>query len=298
MTLAAQARSRSSDSSSDGPATSGRGMPSSSSFPLVAWLYLTPPLESMKTFEAWWIAIVFARNLGFTVLLFGAWHLWFYVFKAQGTHTKYTLRPLARNNKVFAFNNQLADNIFWCLCSGVPIWTAYEVVCLWLFANGYVPFIELRTDPVWFVIFMLLIPLIRECSLLLRASSAALAAALRAGPQGASPQRQCRPVGRHVDAPGGARALLLRRAPAPGHSLAPAAHDVPPAPRLALTAPQGHHGFESFGRRGQVGDLRRLRPLPPPQVFRVQLRRRRRPDDLGRRCSAPGTTAPTRPTSA
>ena len=87
-------------------------------FPLVSWFFLTPALASMQTFEAWWIALILARNLGLTVLLFGAWHLWFYVFKVQGTDTKYTLRPLAKNDKKYAFNNQLLDNIFWCLGLG------------------------------------------------------------------------------------------------------------------------------------------------------------------------------------
>jgi sterol desaturase/sphingolipid hydroxylase (fatty acid hydroxylase superfamily) len=131
-------------------------------FPLVSWFYLTPALSSMQSFEPWWIALILARNLGLTVLLFGAWHLWFLVYDAQGTDTKYSLRPLAQKSKVFTFNSQLADNIFWCLASGVPIWTAYEVVTLWAFANGYIPFVELRTNPVWFVVFMLLIPLIRD----------------------------------------------------------------------------------------------------------------------------------------
>ena len=116
----------------------------------------------MQSFEPWWIALVFARNLALTVVLFSAWYLWFCVFKVQGTHTKYTLRPLTSKSRVFTFNNQLADNVFWTIASGVPIWTAYEVVTLWAFANGFLPFVELRTNPVWFIAFMLLIPLIRD----------------------------------------------------------------------------------------------------------------------------------------
>jgi sterol desaturase/sphingolipid hydroxylase (fatty acid hydroxylase superfamily) len=50
----------------------------------------------------------------------------------------------------------------WSLGSGVPIWTAYEVLTLWAFANGYIPFLFFFENPVWFVALMLLIPLIRE----------------------------------------------------------------------------------------------------------------------------------------
>ena len=219
-------------------------------FPLVAWLYMTPPLAEMKTFEAWWIAIVFARNLGFTVLLYGAWHLWFYVFKAQGTHTKYTLRPLAKNSKVFAFNNQLADNMFWCLGSGVPIWTAYEVVCLWLFANGYVPFIELRTDPVWFVVFMLLVPLIREFHFyfvhrllhwrpLYELAHKVHHRNVNVGPWAGMSMH---PV-EHVLYFSGALLHLV----IPSHPL----HMMFHLHHASLSAPQGHHGFESFGPEGK-----------------------------------------------
>ena len=220
-------------------------------FPLVAWLYMTPPLAEMKTFEAWWVAIVFARNLGFTVLLFGAWYLWFYVFKAQGTHTKYTLRPFARKNKVFAFNNQLADNIFWCLASGVPIWTAYEVVTLWAFANGYVPFVELRTDPVWFVVFMLLIPLIREFHFyavhrllhwrpLYELAHKVHHRNVNVGPWAGMSMH---PV-EHVLYFSGA----LLHWVIPSHPL----HMMFHLHHAALSAPQGHHGFESFGLEGKA----------------------------------------------
>ena len=129
---------------------------------VVTWFALTPALTSMQTFELWWIALVFGRNLGLAILYFGGWHAYLYVFKGQGDDYRYSTRPLAKNNKIFTFNNQVLDNMFWTLASGVTIWSAYEVVTLWAFANGFIPFAELRTDPVWFVVLLLLIPLIRE----------------------------------------------------------------------------------------------------------------------------------------
>ena len=48
------------------------------------------------------------------------------------------------------------------LASGVPIVTAWEVVGLWLFANGHVPWLSWARHPVWFVVMMLLIPIWRE----------------------------------------------------------------------------------------------------------------------------------------
>ena len=38
----------------------------------------------------------------------------------------------------------------------MPIWTAYEVVTLWLFANGHIPWLQWAQHPLWFVALMLL----------------------------------------------------------------------------------------------------------------------------------------------
>ena len=219
-------------------------------FPLVSWFYLTPALAAMQSFELWWIALIFARNIGLTVLLFSAWHLWFYVFKVQGTDTKYTLRPLAKNNKTFAFNNQLADNIFWCLASGVTIWTAYEVVTLWAFANGFLPFVDLRTNPVWFVVFMLLVPLIRELHFyavhrllhwrpLYELAHKVHHRNVNVGPWAGMSMH---PV-EHVLYFSGALLHWI----VPSHPL----HAMFHLQHAALSAPQGHHGFERFGVEGK-----------------------------------------------
>jgi sterol desaturase/sphingolipid hydroxylase (fatty acid hydroxylase superfamily) len=132
----------------------------------VTWFYLTPDLARMQTFEVGWIAIILARNAGLTLLFVGTWHTWFYIFERQGTDFKFTDRPLAtrssKGGKRFLFGNQVHDNMFWTFASGVPIWTAYEVVTLWLYANDHLPFIDWRTHPVWFTVLMLLIPAIRE----------------------------------------------------------------------------------------------------------------------------------------
>ncbi len=129
---------------------------------LVTWFFLTPDLADMRNFELGWIAFILGRNLAMTILFVGAWHGYFYILKGQGTDFKYTSRPLATNNKAFLFGNQVHDNMFWNLASAVPIWTAYEVVTLWAYANGLLPFVNWETNPVWFATLLLLIPIIRE----------------------------------------------------------------------------------------------------------------------------------------
>ena len=92
------------------------------------WLYLTPPVETMRTFAPGWIALVLARNLGLAMLFFGAFHLRLYIRKAQGNAFKYNPKWLdVPTIRIFLFRDQTADNMIWTLASGVPIWTAYEV---------------------------------------------------------------------------------------------------------------------------------------------------------------------------
>lgn len=130
--------------------------------PLIAWLYLTPALATMQSFEPGWIAIVLGRNLAITTVFFGAWHVYFYIIRGQGKEYKYNREPPATGNKRFLFGNQVKDNIFWTLASGVTIWSAYEVLTLWAYANGYLPYIDWETSPLLFALVMLLVPLLRD----------------------------------------------------------------------------------------------------------------------------------------
>ena len=90
-------------------------------------MWLTPSVESMKTFDLGWIAFLFVRNIVLTTLFFGGFHLYLYGRRKQGTEFKYNGRWLDNDNPEFLFRDQLLDNLFWTFVSGVPIWTAYEV---------------------------------------------------------------------------------------------------------------------------------------------------------------------------
>ena len=131
-------------------------------FALLAYFFLTPPLAEMATFEAWWIAAIFARNVGLTILFFGGLHLFLYMLKGQGTDFRYSTRMPPARDKSRLFGRQVRENVFWSLASGVTMWTAYEVVTWWLYANEMIPYLDFASNPVWFVVLLLLIPLIRE----------------------------------------------------------------------------------------------------------------------------------------
>lgn len=128
----------------------------------VCWLYLTPQLDVMRTFAPGWVVFLLARNAALTLALYGGLHAALYIWKTQGSAFKFNPRWLDTDNPRFLFHSQILDNVFWSLASGVTIWTAYEVVTLWAFANGYIPFVSWEKHPVYFVLLMLLIPLFRE----------------------------------------------------------------------------------------------------------------------------------------
>jgi sterol desaturase/sphingolipid hydroxylase (fatty acid hydroxylase superfamily) len=131
-------------------------------FPVACWLWLTPSMETMKQFAPGWIAFLLLRNAALLLGVAGAWHLWLYVKRVQGTDYKYSNKWLARDNPIFMFRNQVFDNLFWTVVSAVPIWTAYEVVTLWLYANGYIPWVNFAEHPVYCVVMLCLIQLMRD----------------------------------------------------------------------------------------------------------------------------------------
>jgi sterol desaturase/sphingolipid hydroxylase (fatty acid hydroxylase superfamily) len=130
---------------------------------LITWVWLTPPLQEMIAFEPWWIALVLARNIALTTVLFGGTHLYLYVFRKQGDHLKFSNRPLATGTRRFLFRSQVRDNIFRSLVYGITIYSGFEVITLWAFANGYLGLFELGSPLLfwgWFVALLILAPAI------------------------------------------------------------------------------------------------------------------------------------------
>lgn len=128
---------------------------------VLLYAFATPSVATARTFGIGWIGALLLRNLVIVVAWYGLFHWRLYGRKAQETRFKYNAR-WPRSSERFTFGSQTRENVFWALASGVPIWTAYEVVSLWLFANGHVPWLEWSRHPVWIVVIMLLIPLWRE----------------------------------------------------------------------------------------------------------------------------------------
>ncbi len=118
---------------------------------LITFYFLTPSLERMTVFGIDWIAEIWLRNLLVFTVMTGGLHLYFHVYRKQGDVHRYDGRPLATNDKRFLFGNQVRDNIVWSLASGVTIWTAYEVVIWYAWANSLVPWFAWSDGPFMFI---------------------------------------------------------------------------------------------------------------------------------------------------
>jgi sterol desaturase/sphingolipid hydroxylase (fatty acid hydroxylase superfamily) len=126
---------------------------------ILSWFYFHPSLERCREFQFDWIAQIFTRNLVLMFLVAGGLHLYLYVFKRQADDRRYDARPLAKNSRVFTFNNQVLDNMFWTCASGVTIWSAYESLMMWGLANGYAPVLDWSESYGWIILMIFLVPI-------------------------------------------------------------------------------------------------------------------------------------------
>lgn len=123
----------------------------------VVYAFATPSMSTARTWAVGWVLLVLMRNLAITIAWYGLFHLRLYTRKRQDTRYKYNNR-WPRTSDRFTFGSQNRENVFWTLASGVPIWTAYEVIGLWLYANGHIPWLGWSEHPGWFVLTFVLTP--------------------------------------------------------------------------------------------------------------------------------------------
>lgn len=128
----------------------------------VMWFLTQPDIVRCVTFEAGWMLQIYARNMALMWITYGGLYYYLYILKAEGTKTKFDANWPTRNSRMFLFRDQVYDNIFWtCGVAGL-IWTGYEILTLWLFANNYIPWLSWVENPVWFVLWFIFIPVWRE----------------------------------------------------------------------------------------------------------------------------------------
>ncbi|MEO0667615.1 MAG: sterol desaturase family protein [Pseudomonadota bacterium] len=126
---------------------------------LIAYFVILPPLETMQSLEWGWVVRVWLANLVPQCLIAGTLHYWLITRKAQGDATKFDPRDQVSDNGTFTFRNQLYDNMFWHIASGITLWSVAQVLVFWAMANGYAPTFFFPENPVWFVAFFVLLPI-------------------------------------------------------------------------------------------------------------------------------------------
>nr|HRC87600.1 sterol desaturase family protein [Thermoanaerobaculia bacterium] len=96
-------------------------------------------------------------------LFFGAFELRLYVLRAQANRFKYNGKwPSEQRSKVFFLERQNIDNMLRGFLSGLPIWTALEVLILHAYATGAVPWLTFVANPWYLGALALLVPVIHE----------------------------------------------------------------------------------------------------------------------------------------
>ena len=121
--------------------------------------FFHPDPSVMQNLSAGWIGQIWLRNIILAIVVAGSLHTYLYIFRKQGDKLKFEKRDLDRNNKLFTFNNQVRDNMFWTLASGVTIWTSYEVIYFWASSNQWVPAFGFAQNPIWFIAMFAVIPM-------------------------------------------------------------------------------------------------------------------------------------------
>ena len=98
--------------------------------------YILPILNYEKVFSLKFISIILFKNYLLIFFFWGLLHFYLYVSKVQKNKYKYNHEFPKNNNKIFLFKNQTYENIFWTLISGVPVWSFYEIISLWILKNN------------------------------------------------------------------------------------------------------------------------------------------------------------------
>lgn len=130
---------------------------------LAWWYWVLPDVETMKTLQWGWILKLLVFNTIAVFAFFGLYEWRLYIRRAQGTRFKYNGKwPADNKSDVFWFRSQTIDGMLRTLFHAMPIWLAIEVVILYAYANGYVPWLSFSEHPYYLLGLALLMPIIHE----------------------------------------------------------------------------------------------------------------------------------------
>ena len=127
------------------------------------WWLAVPPVETMQSFAPGWMLRLFLINAVLVALFYGAFEWRLYLRRAQGDRFKFNPAfPADRPGRMFLFGSQNAECIFRTFTSGVTIWTLWECLALWVFANGWGRWLDPADHWLWLGALALVVPVIHE----------------------------------------------------------------------------------------------------------------------------------------
>lgn len=127
------------------------------------WHWVLPDTETMKTLQWGWILKLLVANTIAVFAFFGLYEWRLYISRSQGNRFKYNGKwPSENKSDVFWFRSQTIDGMLRTLFHAMPVWLAIEVMILYAYANGYVPWLGFADHPYYLVGLMLLMPVIHE----------------------------------------------------------------------------------------------------------------------------------------
>lgn len=127
------------------------------------WHYVVPDAATLKTLAWSWPLKLFAVNCVAVFLFYGAFELHLYIRRAQAGRFKYNAKfPADHPSPAFMFRSQTIDSLVRGFGTGVPIWTAYEVLILHLYATGAVPWVSFADHPWYLLAVFLFVPIFHE----------------------------------------------------------------------------------------------------------------------------------------
>jgi sterol desaturase/sphingolipid hydroxylase (fatty acid hydroxylase superfamily) len=130
---------------------------------LAYWRWIVPDVETMKTLDWRWALWLYAVNAAAIFAMYGSIELFYYVKRRQGTRFKFNGRfPADNPSDVFWFKSQNIDNFVRSFFLSIPLWTVVEVLVLWCFANGFVPWLSWSDHPLYLAALVFIAPAIHE----------------------------------------------------------------------------------------------------------------------------------------
>ena len=130
---------------------------------LLWWFYVVPDMETLKVLSWGWPAWLLAVNWVANLAWYGFFEWRLYMRKAQGGRFKYHHKfPSETPSDVFWFRSQNVDNFLRSFLISIPLWTLVQVIFLYSFANGLVPWLSWSEHPVYLVALLFVSPAIHE----------------------------------------------------------------------------------------------------------------------------------------